>query len=330
MNDPVITETFFKSAMCKKEETKQNIIEPVDSESLLSDINQIADNCYLFKKGNYSVYCAPFTQIPNIMREIGRLREITFREIGEGTNKKLDMDQYDTYYNHLFIWDNDKKKIAGSYRIGKGKDILNKYGKNGFYISSLFKIKNGFLSVLEKSLELGRSFIVKEYQRQPMSLFLLWKGILWYLIKNPDYQYLIGPVSISNFYSGQSKSLIEQFLKVNYFDYSMSTFIVPRNKFKIPKRIYQTNRIILEEIDNDIKILDLYIKELQPELSLPVLIKRYLQMNGKIIGFNIDPDFCNCLDGLMFVNISDIPFYMLQALAKEMEQSQLKNRFIAS
>ncbi len=327
LNNPVKIETFFNSAMRNKEETKEIIIEPVETELLLSDINQIADDCFLFTKGNYSVYCAPFSQIPNIIKEIGRLREVTFREIGEGTNKTIDLEQYDIYYNHLFIWDNDKKKIAGSYRIGKGKDILNQYGKSGFYISSLFKIKKGFLSVLEKSLELGRSFIVKEYQRQPMSLFLLWKGILWYLIKNPEYKYLIGPVSISNDYSRQSKSLIEQFIKENYFDYSMSTFIVPRNKFRIPRTIYQKNRIIIEGIDDDIKILDLWIKEFQPELSVPVLIKKYLQMNGRIIGFNIDPDFSNCLDGLMFVNISDIPFEMLEALAKELEQSQLKNRF---
>ncbi len=327
LNNPVKIETFFNSAMRNKEETKESIIEPVNSELLLSDINQIADECLLFTKVNFSVYCAPFSQIPNIIREIGRLREITFREIGEGTNKNIDLEQYDIYYYHLFIWDNDKKKIAGSYRIGKGKDILNQYGKNGFYISSLFKIKKGFLSVLEKSLELGRSFIVKEYQRQPMSLFLLWKGILWFLIKNPDYHYLIGPVSISNDYSKQSKSLIEQFIKENFFDFSLSTFIVPKNRFKIPKSIYQTNKIILEGIDDDIKILDLWIKEFQPELSVPVLIKKYLQMNGRIIGFNIDPDFNNCLDGLMFVNISDIPFEMLETLAKELEQNQLKDRF---
>lgn len=328
LNNPVKIETFFKSVMRTKEEKKESIIEPVDPELLLSDLDQIAEDCLLFTKGNYTVYCAPFSQIPNIIREIGRLREITFREIGEGTNKSVDLEQYDIYYNHLFIWDHDKKKIAGSYRIGKGKDILNQYGKNGFYISSLFKIKKGFLSVLDKSLELGRSFIVKDYQRLPMSLFLLWKGILWYLIKNPEYQYLIGPVSISNDYSKQSKSLIEQFIKENFFDFSLSTFIVPRNKFKIPKSIYNTNRIILEGIDDDIKILDLWIKEFQPELSVPVLIKKYLQMNGRIIGFNIDPDFSNCLDGLMFVNISDIPAEMIETLAKELENSQLKERFL--
>jgi len=328
LNNPAKIETFFNSAMRTKEKKKESIIDPVDLELLLSDLDQIAMDCLLFTKGNFTVYCAPFSQIPNIIREIGRLREITFREIGEGTNKNIDLEQYDIYYNHLFIWDNDKKKIAGSYRIGKGKDIINQYGKNGFYISSLFKIKKGFSGILEKSLELGRSFIVKEYQRQPMSLFLLWKGILWYLIKNPDYQYLIGPVSISNDYSRQSKSLIGQFIKENYFDFSLSTFIVPRNKFKIPKSIYHTNKIILEGIDDDIKILDLWIKEFQPGLSVPVLIKKYLQMNGRIIGFNIDPDFSNCLDGLMFVNISDIPFEMLETLAKELEQSQLKDRFV--
>ena len=138
----------------------------------------------------------------------------------------------------MIIWDNINIRIAGSYRIGKGRDILNQYGKKGFYISSLFKIKKGFTPVLQKSFELGRSFVVKEYQRHPLSLFLLWKGILWYLMKNPDYQYLIGPVSISNDFSKQSKSLIVQFMKEYYFDFSLS------EKYKTTKKVYNSSKTI--------------------------------------------------------------------------------------
>jgi putative hemolysin len=314
LNQTLQIETFFKFRNNKKEEPKQNIIDPVNIELIQSDLNKLAEEYLIFSQGSFSVYCAPFYSIPYIIQEIGRLREITFREVGEGTNKSIDLDQFDIYYNHLIIWDNVKKQIVGSYRIGKGKDIINQYGRNGFYISSLFKIKKGFDTVLEKTFELGRSFIVKEYQRQPISLFLLWKGILWYLMKNPDYQYLMGPVSISNDFSKQSKSLIVQFIKENHFDFALSTYINPRKKFKIPKNILQNNEVILEGIDDNIKILDLYINEFQPALSIPVLLKKYLQLNGKIIGFNIDPGFNNCLDGLMFVNISDIPFRMLDSL----------------
>jgi hypothetical protein len=294
---------------------------------LQSDLNKLAEEYFLFSQGSFSVYCAPFYSLPNIIQEIGRLREITFREVGEGSNKSNDLDHFDIHYNHLIIWDNVKQQIVGSYRIGKGKDVMNQYGKNGFYISSLFKIKKGFNPILQKSFELGRSFIVKEYQRQPLPLFMLWKGILWYLMKNPDYQYLIGPVSISNDFSRQSKSLIVQFIKVHYFDYPLSIFIKPRKKFRIPKKLLRNNETILEGINANIKTLDLYINEFQPSLSLPVLIKKYLQMNGKILSFNIDPNFNNCLDGLMIVNISDIPFEMVENLSKEIENNQISYGF---
>ena len=326
LNKPVKIETFFKFKPNGREEPKQKIIDPINSELIQSDLNKLNEKYLIFAQGNYSVYCAPFCTIPYIIREIGRLREITFREIGEGTNKSFDLDPYDIHYHHLIIWDSSKKQLVGSYRIGKGKDILNQYGKKGFYISSLFKIRKEFNHVLEKSLELGRSFIVKEYQRQPMSLFMLWKGILWYLIKNPDYQYLIGPVSISNDFSKQSKSLIVQFIKESYFDLPLSLNIRPRKKFRIPKKMLQNNVTILESIESNIKTLDLYLDEIQPTLTIPVLMRKYLQLNGKIIGFNIDPNFNNCLDGLMMVNICDIPLEMLDNLAKELEWGNVNER----
>ena len=147
---------------------------------------------------NYEVYIVPTLKITNILREIGRLREITFRQVGEGTNKKIDLDNYDIYYNHLFIWDKETQMIVGAYRIGKGDEILDTMGKRGFYISELFKIKEPFYPILRQGIELGRSWIRKEYQLKPLPLFLLWKGILKYLVDNPKYRYMFGPVSISN------------------------------------------------------------------------------------------------------------------------------------
>jgi putative hemolysin len=307
-----------------KDEVLQPIIEPVKRELILTDLNEIRDEYLLFSQGNFSVYCAPYYSIPNLIMEIGRLREITFRNVGEGTNKSVDLDQFDLHYHHLIAWDNSKKQLAGSYRIGKGKDIMLQYGKRGFYISSLFKIKKGAYPVLQQSFELGRSFIVKEYQRQPLSLVLLWKGILCYLMKNPEYRYLIGPVSISNDFSNKSKSLIVQFLRKNYYDSLLSEYIKPRKKFRIHKKLLKDNEIILDGVDKNLKILDLYINEFQPSYSIPVLLKKYLQLNGKIIGFNIDPKFNNCLDGLMIVRIADIPAQILDNLARELEEYNVK------
>jgi putative hemolysin len=327
LSKPLKTERFFQKEYRVSEKSKMDIVDPVHTDLLLLDLTRIDQEYLLFSNGSFSVYCAPYNSIPHIMREIGRLREITFREVGEGTNKSTDLDKYDLYYNHLIIWDNVNKRIAGSYRIGKGKDIMFQYGKKGFYSSSLFRIKKGLNQVLEKSFELGRSFIVREYQRHPLALFSLWKGILWYLMKNPDCQYLIGPVSISNDFSGRSKSLIVQFMKENYFDHSLSVYIKPKKKFNIPNKISRSNLKILRDIDDNLKTLDLYVNELQPSLSIPVLMRKYLQMNGKIIGFNIDPDFNNCLDALMLLNISDIPAEMLDGLAKELEESSVRERF---
>lgn len=329
LSGPLKTQKFFQSKLYLTEKSKHKIIDPTDKELILNDLLKLDNDCFLFSNGSFSVYCAPYSAFPNIIREIGRLREITFREVGEGTNKSIDLDEYDLYYHHLIIWDHVNKRIAGSYRIGKGKEIINEYGKTGFYISSLFRLKNGINPVLEKSLELGRSFIIKEYQRHPLALFLLWKGIFWYLMHNPDYQYLIGPVSISNDFSKRSKSLIVQFTKEHFSDSSLSLYIKPRKKFRIPNDVVNHNRKLLENTDGNIKTLELYINELQPELTIPVILKKYLHMNGKIIGFNLDPEFNDCLDALMIVNIVDLPSEFAENLAGEFEERKVKLRQIS-
>jgi putative hemolysin len=303
------------------------IIDPVDTRLIKLELKQLEENYLLLSQGSFSVYCAPLSSIPYIILEIGRLREITFREAGEGTGKSIDLDQYDSHYHHLIIWDHVNMKIAGSYRIGRGKDIMKQYGQNGFYTSSLFKMHEEFDRVLENSIELGRSFIIKEYQRKPLSLFLLWKGILRFLIKNPDYQYLIGPVSISNNFSGKTKSLIVEFIEKYYFDRDLAQFIRPVKRFRVLKKVKMINEILLKDIGNNIKTLDLYINEYQKGFSLPVLIKKYLKMNGKIIGFNIDSEFNNCLDGLMIVNIKDIPVEIMGNFARVSSKSIARKEF---
>src|SRR3984957_2891700 len=204
----------------------------IDSAVLEKEVEPLRDTYRVWQEKNYEVFIVPTSVIPNVIREIGRLREITFREIGEGTNKAEDLDEYDIYYHHLFIWDTEGKMIVGAYRLGLGNEIFYSYGKKGFYISELFKIKPQFTPVLKKSIELGRSWIRKEYQQKPLPLFLLWKGILKYLIDNPRYRYLIGPVSISNSFSNFSKSLIVDYINRNHFDHEMAQYIKPRKKFK--------------------------------------------------------------------------------------------------
>jgi putative hemolysin len=303
-----------------------DIIDPVDPKLIQSEVESAINEYLLFRSKNYCVICAPSVEIPNVMTEIGRLREITFREVGEGTNRKIDIDEFDLYYNQLFIWDEELNAIAGAYRVGKGKEIIERYGKKGFYIQSLFKIDSGFNPILEQSIELGRSFITKDYQRKPLPLFLLWKGILYFLIKNPEYRYLIGPVSISSRFSNFSKGLIINFMKTNYYDNEFARFITPRNTFKVNVSLDDTD--VIFEKSNDFKKLDKFIQgnELD-DFRIPVLLKKYIKLNGKIIGFNVDPKFNNALDGLLILDLFEVPIETITSLSKEINDKSLLDRF---
>jgi putative hemolysin len=320
---------FFKFPTRIMLKSAEEIIAPVDKEVINREIEQVRDDYFLFRSSNFSVYCIPSSKIPNILRELGRLREITFREIGEGTNRSLDVDEFDLYYYQLIIWDEEEKRIAGAYRVGKGEDIINQYGIAGFYLNTLFRIKEKFTPVLKESLELGRSFIVKEYQRKPLSLFLLWKGILYFLIKNPEYRYLIGPVSISGDFSESSKSMIVTFIEQNYYRKDLSKFIRPRKKFRFPKKFLKTfdQDAFLDSTGKDFKKLDKYIKEIDKDLVTPVLLKKYTSLGAQILGFNVDPDFNYCLDGLIILDLFDVPLEILEALSKEIEDDSILERF---
>lgn len=295
----------------------ENIIEAIPTELMEKEVSLLRENFKVWTEKNYEVYISPTSNIPNIIKEIGRLREITFREIGEGTNKTTDLDRYDIYYNHLFIWDIETKMIVGAYRIGKGDEIFYSFGKKGFYIAGLFKIKTNFNPILRNSLELGRSFIRKEYQLKPLPLFLLWKGILKYLMEHPKYRYLIGPVSISNSFSNFSKSLIVDFINKNHFDQEMAQMVKPRKKFKLDYSKIDAG--ILTSSNKTLKNLDSLIAEVESsQMKVPVMLKQYIALNAKIICFNIDPKFADCLDGFLVLDLENIPKDMLEKLGKNL------------
>jgi len=284
---------------------------------LEKEVEPLRENYRVWQEKNYEVFIVPTSVIPNIIREIGRLREITFREIGEGTNKAVDLDEYDIYYNHLFIWDIDAKLIVGAYRIGLGDEIFYSMGKNGFYVAELFKIKAQLIPVLKKSIELGRSFIRKEYQQKPLPLFLLWKGIFKFLIDNPRYRYLIGPVSISNSFSKFSKSLIVDYINRNHFDHEMAQYVKPRKKFKVDFSKIDTDVLLAGE--DSFKNLDDLISEVETRsMKVPVLLRQYIALNANIICFNIDPKFADCLDGFLVLDFEKVPQEMLEKLAKNL------------
>ena len=328
LGKPISIKPFFRPRLFKKKAKEIGIAR--NTESIESEIEKLGNSSHkLFENKDFQVFWATSEMIPNILYEIGRLREITFREIGEGTGKNIDLDEYDLYYRHLFVWDSQNKSIVGAYRLGMGRDILSRYGKRGFYLNSLFKLKKGFKHVLEESIELGRSFIVKEYQLKPLSLFMLWKGILYFILKNPNYRYLIGPVSISGEFSNQSKYLITWFIKQYYFDQELADHVKARKEY-IPNIVADDTDLetIRKIAKSDIKKLDKIIAEIEiGNFRVPALLKKYLGQNARIIAFNVDPKFNHALDGLLVMDMFNIPFDTLEGLSKEMNDTEILKNF---
>jgi len=310
-----------------KRQKAEPVVERAPDKILTDEFNRIRSEYEIFSTKNYSLICAPVDVIPNLFQEIGRVRELTFREVGEGTNKSIDIDEFDMYYNHLFIWDTDENLLVGAYRIGKGRDILNTYGIKGFYINSLFRIKNSFVPILSESIELGRSFVAKEYQKKAIPLFLLWKGIMIFLLKNREYRYLIGPVSISNDLSQFSKSLLVEFIRTYFYDDNLSEAVTPKKDFVVKPDKVIDHKIFIDSSEKDITKIEKIIIDIEPGYRMPILLKKYLEINGKIVGFNIDPKFNNCLDGLLILDSYAAPLELIQGLAREMNDPSILDRF---
>ncbi len=308
---------FNPRSLFKIKKEAKEIEPPTAAELMERELEPLRENYKVWTEKNYEVFITPTALIPNIIREIGRLREVTFREIGEGTNNSTDLDEYDIYYHHLFIWDFKASMIVGAYRIGMGDEIFDSYGKKGFYTANLFKIKSQFSDVLQSSLELGRSWIRKEYQQKPLPLFLLWKGILKFLLENRRYRYLIGPVSISNTFSKFSKSLIVDYITRNHFDHEMAQYVKPRKQFKVDFSSIDTDLLMAGE--ENFKKLDNLISEIETHnMKVPVLLRQYISLNAKIICFNIDPKFADCLDGFLVLDLQKVPKDVLDKLGRNL------------
>ncbi|MDD3685952.1 MAG: GNAT family N-acetyltransferase [Bacteroidales bacterium] len=280
----------------------KEIIEACPVTDLQNDIDRCKENDLLFSTDNYQVFFSDYSSIPVVFKELSRLREITFREIGEGTGKELDTDSFDKYYKHLFIWDDAAKALVGAYRIGMGADILKDKGVEGFYINTLFKFDNKFTEYLGKSMEMGRSFIVPDYQRKPLPLFLLWKGIYFVTQRFPEYKYLIGPASISSMYSLNAKILLIEYLKRHHGWPELEPLVNCRITFKYKTNHHHEN--ILNNFGDDISIIDRFIRDIDVNhYGIPVLIKKYLSLGGRILEFNVDPDFNYAIDGFVVLDI---------------------------
>ena len=304
----------------------KEIAEETNSELMKIEV----ENCRkmdkrLLQSKNYEVFLAKREVIPNILNEIGRLREITFREVGEGTNNSIDLDKFDEYYHHLFLWDNEAEKIAGAYRMGMGNEIFANHGIDGFYLQDLFRFEPELYKMMSQSIEMGRAFIIKEYQQKPMPLFLLWKGIVHCTLRFPEHNFLIGGVTISDKFSNFSKSLMIEFMKSNYYDPYVAQYVRPKKEFKV-KLEDADKDLVFDESEADLNKFDKIIDELETEnLRLPVLIKKYIKQNAKVVAFNVDPLFNDAVDGLMYIRIADLPESTVKPVMEEF-QRELEER----
>ena len=306
----------------------KRIVTPIAPKVMIAEVDKLrVSDCRLLESKNYEVFLASAKDIPNILREIGRLREITFREVGEGTNEAIDLDKFDTYYHHMFLWDNEKNVIAGAYRMGLGSKIYERFGIDGFYLQDLFRFEPELHKMMSQSIEMGRAFIIKEYQQKPMPLFLLWKGIVHITLRYPEHKYLIGGVSISNQFSNFSKSLMIEFMKSHYYDPYVAQYVHPKKEFKVKLQDADKD-FVFDATEADLNKFDKIIDEVEPgALRLPVLLKKYIKQNARLVAFNVDPLFNNAVDGLMYIKIADLPESTVRPVMEEF-QAELERKFM--
>ena len=257
------------------------------------------------------MYLAHSRQIPSLLREIGRCRELAFRNAGEGTEQHLDLDRFDEHYEHLFLWHKADRRLAGAYRLVVTSDVLPRFGVGGLYTSTLFRFHPDFFRRMGPALELGRSFVMPEYQKNYAALLLLWKGITKAVQRRPEAPVLFGAVSISREYSSASRSLITAYLS-DRATHELARMVVPRRKFR--ERAMRNSQVRrLATISADIDDISLSIADIEDDgKGIPVLIRQYLKAGGRVLGFSVDPDFSNTLDALMLADLRSAPQALLE------------------
>lgn len=291
----------MRSALSRR--PREVIVPAVGPELLADELAALPQDRCLLQNGDFAVYLARAGEVPQVLQEVGRLREVTFREAGEGTGKCRDLDSFDSYYWHLLLWHKTKRELVGAYRAGDTTEILTAHGISGLYTSTLFRYDARVFEKLGPALELGRSFVRPEYQRQYAPLLLLWKGISRLLAAHPETPVFFGAVSISNDYSRASREMIFRFFEARMQGNELAGLIEPRRPFR-PERLRPWDCRAMCKALRDIEQLSQPITDVESDgKGLPVLLRQYAKVGGELLAFNIDSKFSNVLDGLVVVDI---------------------------
>ncbi len=279
------------------------IVPPPSVGVIEKEIESLREDQILLRGKETVAAFAKAGEIPNLLLEIGRQREIAFRAEGEGTGRCIDLDRFDEDYLHLFVWNTVRRELVGGYRFCRAGEIFNTRGKSGLYTASLFRFDHKFLNRLDGALELGRSYVTLPYQKSFSALFLLWRAISRYVACNPKYHTLFGPVSISPNYSDPSRRVMVDFLTRTRFCGSVAAGVKPRNTVSgIAVKGWNLNSQPYEHMT--LEHLSGMIKDIEKEQAeIPILIKHYLRLGGEFLGFNVDAKFGHTVDGLILVDL---------------------------
>lgn len=285
---------------------RQPIIAEQPGDAVAAEVERLPGDRELAATGQFAVFHATASEVPAVLREIGRLREITFRAAGEGTGHALDIDRFDKHYRHLVVWHRERRQIVGAYRMVATDEIVPNFGAEGLYTSTLFHYRPELLRQIGPALELGRSFVRPEYQREYAPLLLLWRGIARFVSRNPQYRMLFGPVSISNDYNSLTRHLLVTFLRLNRSLPNLGRLVRPRNAPRL-QPIREWDEQLTATVVRDIAEVDEVVGEIEADrMSVPVLLRQYLKLNARLLGFNVDPAFGDVLDALMLVDLTQV------------------------
>lgn len=270
---------------------------------LEAEVRALPHSQLLDQSGDYQVLLAHANQIPHSLQEIGRLRELTFRQAGEGTGLELDLDPFDDHYEHIFVWHRERRDIVGAYRLTRTEPVFQRFGVRGLYTHTLFHYSPEFFRRLGPAIELGRSFVRPEYQREYAPLTLLWKGIARYAARHAEAPVLFGAVSVSDDYHSSSRTLIVEYLRRQSDPGSLRKLARARNPFRSPFLGSQELKRLAEVLRSP-EALSAGISEMEgPGRGIPVLLRQYLKLGAQVIDFHVDRGFANALDCLVLVDL---------------------------